>query len=166
MTPNRPDWLGVRGIARDLAAAGLGTLKPDVTAPVAGAFPCPIEIAVDGDACPVFAGRLIKGVKNGPSPAWLQDRLRAVGLRPISALVDITNFFALDRCRPLHVFDADTLAGHLQVRFSKTGETLAALNAKAYELDDGMTVIADDDGVLSLGGVGSHHLLALAPSIH
>jgi phenylalanyl-tRNA synthetase beta chain len=99
VTPNRPDWLGVRGIARDLAAAGLGTLKPDVTAPTAGAFPCPIEIRVDGDACPVFSGRLIKGVKNGPSPAWLQQRLISVGLRPINALVDVTNLISL-RPRP------------------------------------------------------------------
>ena len=158
VTPNRGDWLGVRGLARELAAGGYGTLKPLADAAVKGAFVSPVDITLNlpaeaANACPLFGLRVIKGVKNGPSPAWLQDRLRAVGLRPISALVDITNFFALDRCRPLHVFDADTLAGHLQVRLSKTGETLAALNAKTYELDDGMTVIADDDGVLSLGGV-------------
>ncbi len=158
VTPNRGDWLGVRGLARELAAGGYGTLKPLADAAVKGAFVSPVDITLNlpaeaANACPLFGLRVIKGVKNGPSPAWLQDRLRAVGLRPISALVDITNFFALDRCRPLHVFDADTLAGHLQVRLSKKGETLAALNAKTYELDDGMTVIADDDGVLSLGGV-------------
>ncbi len=158
VTPNRGDWLGVRGLARELAAGGFGTLKPLAESKIAGKFVSPVDIALNlpadaANACPLFGLRVIKGVKNGPSPAWLQARLRAVGLRPISALVDITNFFALDRCRPLHVFDADTLAGHLQVRLSKKGETLAALNAKTYELDDGMTVIADDDGVLSLGGV-------------
>ena len=158
VTPNRGDWLGVRGLARELAAGGYGTLKPLKDAAVRGGFVSPVDITLNlpegaANACPLFGLRVIRGVKNGPSPAWLQDRLRAVGLRPISALVDITNFFALDQCRPLHVFDADTLAGHLQVRLSKTGETLAALNAKSYELDDGMTVIADDDGVLSLGGV-------------
>ena len=158
VTPNRGDWLGVRGLARELAAGGYGSLKPLKDPAVRGGFVSPVDITLNlpegaANACPLFGLRVIRGVKNGPSPAWLQARLRAVGLRPISALVDITNFFALDRCRPLHVFDADTLAGHLQVRLSKTGETLAALNAKTYELDDGMTVIADDDGVLSLGGV-------------
>jgi phenylalanyl-tRNA synthetase beta chain len=158
VTPNRGDWLGVRGLARELAAGGYGKLKDLKDPAVRGSFVSPVDITLNlpdeaANACPLFGLRVIKGVKNGPSPAWLQARLRAVGLRPISALVDITNFFALDRCRPLHVFDADTLAGHLQVRLSKKGETLAALNAKSYELDDGMTVIADDDGVLSLGGV-------------
>ncbi len=158
VTPNRGDWLGVRGLARELAAGGYGKLKELKQPAIRGGFVSPVDITLNlpadaANACPLFGLRVIKGVKNGPSPAWLQDRLRAVGLRPISALVDITNFFALDQCRPLHVFDADTLAGHLQVRLSKKGETLAALNAKTYELDDGMTVIADDDGVLSLGGV-------------
>ena len=111
VTPNRPDWLGVSGIARDLAATGLGKLKDQAVAPVAGKFACPVEIRVDGDACPVFAGRLIKGVKNGPSPAWLQRKLIAVGLRPISVLVDITNLITYDRCRPLHVYDAAKLTG-------------------------------------------------------
>ena len=106
VTPNRPDWLGVAGIARDLAAAGLGKLKDQAVEPVPGTFPCPIEIRVDGDACPIFSGRLIRGVKNGPSPAWLQQRLLAIGLRPISALVDVTNLISYDRCRPLHVYDA------------------------------------------------------------
>src|SRR5580692_3671817 len=107
VTPNRPDWLGVAGIARDLAAAGLGKLKDLSVTPVPGKFPCPIEIRVDGsDACPAFAGRVIRGLKNGPSPAWMQDALRAIGLRPINALVDVTNFLTYDRARPLHVYDA------------------------------------------------------------
>src|SRR5580658_5906496 len=98
VTPNRPDWLGVAGIARDLAAAGVGTLKDLAVTPVAGAFPCPVEIRVDGsDACPAFAGRVIRGLKNGPSPAWMQELLRAIGLRPINALVDVTNFLSYDR---------------------------------------------------------------------
>src|SRR6202789_857868 len=112
VTPNRPDWLGVAGIARDLAAAGVGTLKDLSVAPVAGKFANPIEIRLDGsDACPAFAGRVIRGLKNGPSPTWMQDRLRAIGLRPINALVDVTNFLSYDRARPLHVYDAAKLAG-------------------------------------------------------
>lgn len=158
VTPNRGDWLGVRGLARELAAGGFGTLKPlknegAVAAKGKSAVSVSLDPAVAGGACPLFAIRTITGVKNGPSPAWLQARLRAVGLRPISALVDITNFFALDRCRPLHVFDAAKLKGDLVVRPSKQGESLLALNGKTYELDDGMTVIADASGVLSLGGV-------------
>ena len=158
ITPNRGDCLGVRGIARDLAAAGYGALKPLPVGTVKGTFanPVKVELRLSGEAanaCPLFVARVIRHVKNGPSPDWLQKRLLAVGLRPISALVDITNYFAIDRARPLHVFDADTLAGHLHVRLSKAGEQLAALNGKSYELDDAMTVIADDDGVLSLGGV-------------
>ena len=116
ITPNRPDCLGVRGIARDLAAAGLGKLKKDPIKPVKGAFPNPIPIKLEfdkesADACPVFAGRLVRGVKNGPSPDWLQRRLKAIGLRPINALVDITNYISYDRGRPLHVYDADKLKG-------------------------------------------------------
>ena len=159
VTPNRGDWLGVRGLARELAAGGYGALKPlKDDGAVKGGFKSPVSVSLDfpadaANACPLFALRVIKGVKNGPSPAWLQDRLRAVGLRPISALVDITNFFALDRCRPLHVFDAAKLNGDLVVRLSKQGESLVALNAKTYEFADGMTVIADRSGVLSLGGV-------------
>lgn len=158
ITPNRGDCLGVHGVARDLAAAGYGTLKPLPAGAVHGQFKSPVavELRLPGEAaaaCPLFVARVIRNVKNGPSPEWLRQRLLAIGLRPISALVDITNFFAIDRARPLHVFDADTLAGHLHVRLSRQGETLAALNGKNYELDDGMTVIADDDGVLSLGGV-------------
>ena len=159
VTPNRADCLGVRGIARDLAAAGLGKLKPRQVAPVAAAFTNPIAVAFDFAAgagptpCAMFAGRAIRAVANGPSPDWLRRRLTAIGLRPISALVDITNYFTIDMARPLHVFDADTLAGGLTVRLARAGERLLALDGKEYALDDEMTVIADDDGVLSLGGV-------------
>ncbi|MEE8516746.1 MAG: phenylalanine--tRNA ligase subunit beta [Alphaproteobacteria bacterium] len=158
VTPNRADCLGVHGIARDLAAAGMGTLKPLKAKAVKGGFASPINVTLDfptdqAAACPLFIGRTIRGVKNGPSPDWLQQKLLAVGLKPISALVDITNFFTLDRCRPLHVFDADTLAGDLSVRLARPGESLPALDGKTYELDGDMTAIADADGVLSLGGV-------------
>jgi phenylalanyl-tRNA synthetase beta chain len=158
VTPNRPDCLGVRGIARDLAAAGMGRLKPIDASSVPGAFESPIRVRIEPDAaetraCPIFVGRYFRGVRNGPSPRWLQDLLAAVGLRPISALVDITNFFSLDLGRPLHVFDADTLAGDIRVRLGRPGETLAALNGKTYALDSDMTAIADGDGVVGLGGV-------------
>ena len=157
ITPNRPDCLGVRGIARDLAARGLGKLKPDPLAPVPGAFPSPVPIALkfDGDntPCPVFAGRVVRGLKNGPSPKWLQDRLKAIGLRPISALVDITNYLTFDRGRPLHVYDADKLTGTISARLGKAGESLLALDGKTYAVDNSMCVIADDAAVLGLGGV-------------
>lgn len=154
VTPNRPDWLGVRGIARDLAAAGLGTLKPDPARPVKGAFPCPIEIKVDGDACPVFAGRLIKGVKNGPSPAWLQRKLTSVGLRPINALVDVTNLISQDRARPLHVYDAAKLTGPvIEARLGRDGEKVEALDGETYEVTSEICVIADASGAIGLGGV-------------
>ncbi len=159
LTPDRADCAGVRGIARDLAAAGLGTLKPlhgghISAAPVKGEMPSPIGVVIeDLRACPLFVGRYIKGLKNGPSPHWLQDKLRAVGLRPISALVDVTNYLCVDIARPLHVFDADTLAGGIIARLSQPGETLKALNGKDYTLDDTMTVIADNDGVLGLAGI-------------
>ncbi|MFN9925522.1 MAG: phenylalanine--tRNA ligase subunit beta, partial [Phenylobacterium sp.] len=154
VTPNRPDWLGVRGIARDLAAAGLGTLKPDTTQPVKGAFPCPIEIKVDGDACPGFAGRLIRGVKNGPSPEWLQKRLLSVGLRPINALVDVTNLISQDGARPLHVYDAGLLQGGvIEARLAQPGESVAALDGKTYAADAETCVIADGSGAIGLGGV-------------
>jgi phenylalanyl-tRNA synthetase beta chain len=154
VTPNRPDWLGVRGIARDLAAAGLGTLKPDPVKPSAGSFPCPIDIKVDGSACPVFAGRLIKGVKNGPSPAWLQRRLTSVGLRPINALVDVTNLISYDRCRPLHVYDAAKLTGgFVEARLGREGETVEALDGETYEASPEICVIADGSGAIGLGGV-------------
>ncbi|SHH25149.1 phenylalanine--tRNA ligase subunit beta [Cognatishimia maritima] len=157
ITPNRPDALGVRGIALDLAARGLGTMKPAKTADVAGTFDSPIGITIDADTrengCHVFAGRLIKGVKNGPSPEWLQTRLKAIGLRPISALVDITNFFTYDRNRPLHVFDADKVRGNLRVHRAEGGETLVGLDEKEYTFSAGQVVISDDDGIESIGGI-------------
>jgi phenylalanyl-tRNA synthetase beta chain len=154
VTPNRPDWLGVVGIARDLAAAGLGKLKDPAVAPVAGKGPTTIEIRVDGGACPVFAGRLIKGVKNGPSPAWLQQKLLAIGLRPISALVDVTNLMSYDRCRPLHVYDAGRISGgFIEARLGRDGETLEALDGKTYAITPEICVIADGSGAIGLGGV-------------
>jgi len=154
VTPNRPDWLGVRGIARDLAAAGLGTLKPDTAKPVKGNFPCPIEIRVDGDACPIFSGRLIKGVKNGPSPAWLQQKLTSVGLRPINALVDVTNLISQDRARPVHVYDAAKLSGSvIEARLGREGEEIAALDGKTYPAGPEVCVIADASGAICLGGI-------------
>lgn len=158
ITPNRGDCLGVRGVARDLAAAGIGSLKPCSNGPVPGLFDSPINVHLDfdddtKDACPYFVGRLIKGVTNGESPQWLKDKLLAIGLRPISALVDITNLVTFDLNRPLHVFDADKVVGDLRVRLAKNGETLLALNDKEYTLDDEMTVIADGNGPEALGGV-------------
>ncbi|MEC8664505.1 MAG: phenylalanine--tRNA ligase subunit beta, partial [Pseudomonadota bacterium] len=158
LTPNRADCAGVRGIARDLAAAGMGTLKPLKTKAVKGSFDSPIGVEFafskdDADACPLFLGRYVKNVKNGPSPEWLQNRLTAIGLRPISALVDITNYVSYDLCRPLHVFDADKVSGNLTVRLGKKGETLDALDEKTYEIPDFTTVIADDKAPLALGGI-------------
>ncbi|MFX0541719.1 phenylalanine--tRNA ligase subunit beta [Roseovarius sp. S4756] len=157
ITPNRPDALGVRGIARDLAARGLGKLKDAPTAHVEGEFPCPITVTIDEDTstngCEVFAGRLIRGVTNGPSPEWLQDRLRAIGLRPRSTLVDITNFFTFDRNRPLHVFDAGKVAGNLRIHRAKGGETLIGLDEKEYTFSEGQVVISDDNGIESIGGI-------------
>lgn len=156
ITPNRPDALGVRGIARDLAARGLGTLKPAKEIEIAGEFPSPINVTIDEDTrdgCYVFGGRLIRGVENGPSPQWLQDRLRAIGLRPISKLVDVTNFFTFDQNRPLHVFDAAKVQGDLRIRRAMNGEKLVALDEKEYTLSDGQIVIADDQGVESIAGI-------------
>ncbi|ALK10855.1 phenylalanine--tRNA ligase subunit beta [Blastochloris viridis] len=157
VTPNRADALGVHGIARDLAAAELGKLKDRTPKQVAGKFPCPVGVTLDfagGDSlCPAFALRLVRGVKNGPSPDWLQARLRAIGLRPINALVDITNFMTFDRGRPLHVFDAAKVKGNLVVRRARAGESLLALDGKTYALDNTMCVIADDTGVESLAGI-------------
>jgi phenylalanyl-tRNA synthetase beta chain len=154
VTPNRADCLGVRGIARDLAAALIGKLKDERTQPVKGEFPCPVSVKIeDASLCPAFALRLVRGVKNGPSPEWLQRRLRAIGLRPINSLVDITNFLTFDRARPLHVFDAAKVKGNLSIQRAKKGEKLLALDGKTYELDTDICVIADDNGVESLAGI-------------
>jgi len=157
ITPNRPDALGVRGVARDLAARGLGVLKPLEIEAVPGGFDCPIKVSIDAGlkekGCPLFAGRLIRGVTNGPSPAWLQSRLMAIGLRPISALVDITNFFTYDLNRPLHVFDAAKVKGDLRIVPAQGGEELLALDGKTYALRAGQMVIVDDQGPESLAGI-------------
>jgi phenylalanyl-tRNA synthetase beta chain len=154
LTPNRPDCAGVNGIARDLSAASIGDYKDNTPEPVKGTFACPVKVTIEEPAlCPAFGLRLVKGVKNGPSPEWLQKRLTAIGLRPINALVDITNFITFDRARPLHVFDANKVKGNLTIRQSKNGETLRALDGKTYTLDETMCVIADDKGVESLAGI-------------
>ncbi len=156
ITPNRPDALGVEGIARDLAARGLGTLKQRDYVPVPGDFESPIKVTIDEDTldgAPHFTGRLIRGVKNGPSPQWLQDQLKAIGLRPISALVDITNYMTFDHNRPLHVFDADKVQGNLRVHRAEGGEKLVALDEKEYTLQPGMMVISDDKGPESIAGI-------------
>ncbi|HWP26243.1 MAG TPA: phenylalanine--tRNA ligase subunit beta [Xanthobacteraceae bacterium] len=157
LTANRPDCAGVNGVARDLAAVDMGTLKERPVKPVQGKFPCPVAVKLDfgttPSLCPAFALRLVRGVKNGPSPEWLQRRLKAIGLRPINALVDITNFITYDRARPLHVFDAAKVRGDLVVRRARPGETLTALDGKTYTLDDSMCVIADDNGPESLSGI-------------
>ncbi len=157
ITPNRPDALGVHGIARDLAARGLGTLKPLAIVPVKGSYPCPVSVTIAPElkakGCPHFAGRTIRGVTNGASPAWMQARLKAIGLRPISALVDITNYFTFGLNRPLHVFDLAKVSGKLHVRPAMADESLLALDGKTYALREGMMVIADDDGPESLAGI-------------
>ncbi|MEQ1890205.1 MAG: phenylalanine--tRNA ligase subunit beta [Alphaproteobacteria bacterium] len=158
ITPNRPDCLGVHGIARDLAAAGAGMLKSGAVEAVQGYGPCTVDIGLRFEdvglpACPMFAGRLVTGVKNGPSPDWLRQRLEAIGLRPISALVDITNYISYDRGRPLHVYDADKLRGKIHARLGRAGEQLHALDGNSYSVDPADCVIADDNGVLGLGGV-------------
>jgi len=159
ITPNRGDCLGIHGIARDLAATGIGKLKPYDVPILPQKGVCPIKVALEfpedkKHACPLFTGRLIRGVKNGPSPEWLQRKLSAVGLRPISALVDITNYMTMTHCRPMHVFDASKLSGDtLTLRFAKSGETLLALDEKEYILQDAMTVITDESGPISLAGI-------------
>jgi phenylalanyl-tRNA synthetase beta chain len=154
LTPNRQDCAGVHGIARDLSAADMGKLKDPAIKPIKGEFPCPVQVTVEDAAlCPGFALRLVRGVKNGPSPEWLQKRLISIGLRPINALVDITNFMTYDRSRPLHVFDAAKVKGNLTVRRARDGESLLALDGRTYKLDGGVCVIADDHGVESLAGI-------------
>ncbi|MEM8790221.1 MAG: phenylalanine--tRNA ligase subunit beta [Pseudomonadota bacterium] len=158
ITPNRPDTLGISGIARDLAARGLGKLIVKPTEPVTGSFPCPISITIEPDVlekgCPLFAGRVIRGVKNGPSPAWLQQRLRAIGLRPISALVDITNFFTYDRNRPLHVFDVAKVKGNqLRIHWAEPGSKLVALDEKEYTFESDMIAISDAEAPESIAGI-------------
>ena len=158
VTPNRADALGIHGIARDLAAAGLGRLKPVDVAPVKGSFACPTKVKIalapeDTHLCPAFALRLVRGVRNGPSPDWVQARLRAIGLRPINALVDVTNFMTFAMNRPLHVFDLAKVKGDLAVRRAVAGESVKALDGKTYTLTDEMIVIADDHGVESIAGV-------------
>jgi phenylalanyl-tRNA synthetase beta chain len=159
LTPNRPDCTGVRGVARDLAAAGLGSLKPArPVGAVEGDYDCPVDIRLefsggDGNACPCFAGRYIRGIKNGPSPAWMQQRLKAVGQKPINSVVDVTNYISIDQGRPLHVYDADKLAGAIRARLSTAGESFVGLNGKSYVTDDAMCVIADDRAVLGFGGI-------------
>jgi phenylalanyl-tRNA synthetase beta chain len=158
LTPNRPDAMGVAGIARDLDAAGLGKVKPQPITPIVGSFPCPVSVTLDfapedTHLAPAFALRLVRGVKNGPSPEWLQKRLKAIGLRPINALVDITNYMSFDQARPLHVFDAKKVHGNLTVRRAKDGEEILALDGKTYRLDDSIVVIADDKGVESIAGI-------------
>ncbi|WP_315918448.1 phenylalanine--tRNA ligase subunit beta [Mesorhizobium sp. SP-1A] len=159
LTPNRPDATSIHGIARDLAASGLGRLKDVPVEPVAGKGETPVKLTIEApELCPGFALRLVRGVKNGPSPKWMQQRLLAIGLRPINALVDITNYVTFDRGRPLHVFDAKKVAGNLVVRRAKDGEKVLALDGREYQLTPEMCVIADDSGVESIAGVmGGEH---------
>ena len=159
ITPNRPDCMGVYGIARDLAAAGLGTLKPVAPASVNGSFDCPTEIRTDDpEGCPAFHGRVIRGVTNGASPDWMQARLKSAGQRPISALVDITNYVMLAYDRPAHAYDLAQLTGAIFARRAADGESVLALNGKEYALDSGMTVIADEAGVHDIAGImGGEH---------
>ncbi len=157
LTPNRPDCTGVHGIARDLAAADMGVFKDTAVKPVKGEFPSPVKVTLDfgttPSLCPAFGLRLVRGVKNGPSSEGLQRRLRAIGLRPINTLVDITNLITFDRGRPLHVFDAAKVNGNLVVRRARAGETITALDGKTYTLDETMCVIADERGVESIAGI-------------
>lgn len=155
ITPNRAECLGVRGVARDLAAAGLGTLKPLKILKTAGTFKSPVNVKVeDFTACPIYVGRYIKNVNNkAETPKWMKDRLTAIGLRPISPLVDITNYINYDMARPLHVFDADKLRGDITVRMAKDGEKFVSLEDKEYMLDDKSLGICDEEGVQCLGGI-------------
>ncbi len=154
VTPNRGDALSVRGVARDLAAAGIGTLKPLVATEINASFASPLGWAIEmPESCPFVLGRVIRNVKNGPSPDWLQKRLVSIGLRPINALVDMTNFFTIDLGRPLHVFDADKIAGSTLIFRPGAGESFRALNGKDYTARPEDCVIADATGAVSLAGV-------------
>jgi len=154
VTPNRQDAMGVRGIARDLAASGIGTLKPLAVPQIEGSFPCPVPIRIeDPDGCPAFFGRAVRGVKNGPSPDWMQRRLKAAGQRPISALVDITNYVMLEHGRPAHAYDIAKIEGGLTARPARAGEKVLALNEKEYVLEPFVTVIADNRQVHDIGGI-------------
>src|SRR6185312_10498631 len=154
ITPDRQDCMGVRGIARDLAAAGIGSLKPLGVPQIEGSFPCPIPISIeDPDGCPAFFGRALRGVTNGASPEWMQRRLKSAGQRPISALVDITNYVMLDLGRPAHAYDMAKLSGGLTARAAREGERVLALNEREYELQPFMTVIADNAQVHDIGGI-------------
>ena len=157
ITPNRPDALGVRGIARDLAARGIGRLNPAPSVKVEGRFKSPVSVSIDSNAmeggCPAFYGRTIRGVENRSSPAWLQDRLKLIGLRPISVLVDVTNYFTYDRNRPLHVFDADKLRGGLRIHWAAGGEPIVALDDTEHSFEQGMLAISDDSGPVSIAGI-------------
>ena len=159
INPNRPDCMGLYGIARDLAAAGLGTLQPIAARGIAGAGACPVAIRTDdAEGCPAFYGRVIKGVTNGPSPEWMQAWLKSAGQRPISALVDITNYVMLAYGRPAHAYDLERLSGAVVARRARAGEVCLALNGKEYALDDTMTVIADEAGVHDIAGImGGEH---------
>ncbi|MBN9234962.1 MULTISPECIES: phenylalanine--tRNA ligase subunit beta [Phyllobacteriaceae] len=159
LTPNHPEATGVYGIARDLAASGLGKLKTAPVEPVAGKGETPVTVRIEApELCPGFALRLVRGVKNGPSPKWLQQRLIAIGLRPINALVDVTNYITFDRGRPLHVYDLKKVTGDLVVRRARDGEKVLALNEREYTLTPDMCVIADDKGADSIAGVmGGEH---------
>src|SRR4029450_2274159 len=159
ITPNRQDCMGVRGIARDLAAAGLGSLKPLKVPEIAGSFDCPVDIRIeDPEGCPAFFGRVVRGLRNGTSPEWLQRRLKSAGQRPISALVDITNYVMLDLGRPSHAYDLAELKGAVTARRARDGEAVMALNEKEYRLDPSMTVIADEAQVHDIGGImGGEH---------
>ncbi|MDQ3471384.1 MAG: phenylalanine--tRNA ligase subunit beta, partial [Pseudomonadota bacterium] len=159
VTPDRADCMGVRGIARDLAAAGIGTLKPLAIPQIQGSDPCPIDIRIDDpDGCPAFFGRAIRRLTNGVSPDWMQRRLKAAGQRPISAIVDITNYVMLDLGRPSHAYDLATLDRSLVARRAQQGERVTALNEKEYALDPSMTVIADESQVHDIGGImGGEH---------
>ncbi len=157
ITPNRPDGLGVAGIARDLAAKGLGKVITPPAERIDGKFPCPVKMVIEkdtaGTGCPAFFGRVIKGVRNGSSPPWMQQRLKAIGLRPISALVDITNYVTYDRNRPLHAFDADKVSGNLRIHRAAGGESVAALDGAEHRMEAGMILISDDNGPESIAGI-------------